>query len=311
MNVLITGGSGFIGSHLADTLLARGDKVLVIDNFLTGRRDNLKPHDNLELVEGSIVDRDLVMSLFERFKPEVVVHAAASYKDPDNWEEDSRVNVTGTVNVVQAAKKYDTKRVIYYQTALCYGLVPMEQPITLNHPLVLEGSSYAISKTAGERYIALSGIDFISFRLANAYGPRNISGPLPTFYHRLTDGKGCFTVDTRRDFIYVQDLVDCTVLAIDGKGECGAYHISTGSDFSIDELYTETVKALKLDPAPEAEKRERNPDDTYTILLDPSKTQQDFGWNVTVELTDGVEKTIDYYKEFGITETFTHLKHSD
>lgn len=311
MKVLITGGAGFIGSNLADRLLARGDEVLVIDNFLTGRRDNLKPHDRLKLVEGSIVDRELVMQLFEEFRPEVVVHAAASYKDPDNWEEDSLANVAGTVNIVQAAQKVECRRVIYYQTALCYGLKPIEQPITLNHPIMLEGSSYAISKTAGERYIDLSGIDYISFRLANAYGPRNISGPLPTFYHRLTNDKGCFVVDTRRDFIFVSDLVDCTILAIDGKGKRGAYHISSGSDFSIEELYNETVKALKLDPAPVVDKRERNPDDAYTILLDPSRTNEDFDWKVSIPLEYGVEKTIEYYREYGIEETFTHLKHDD
>jgi UDP-glucose 4-epimerase len=84
MKILITGGAGFIGSHLADSLLQRGDEVLVIDNFATGRRDNLTPHKNLELVEGTIADNKLVHSLFNDFKPEIVVHAAASYKDPDN-----------------------------------------------------------------------------------------------------------------------------------------------------------------------------------------------------------------------------------
>ena len=82
------------------------------------------------------------------------------------------------------------ERLLYFQTALCYGTQPIEQPITLDHP-IRPDSSYAISKTAGEQYIELSGLDFVSFRLANAYGPRNISGPLPTFYHRLTEGKPC------------------------------------------------------------------------------------------------------------------------
>ena len=98
------------------------------------------------------------------------------------------------------------------------ALQPLEQPITLAHPIRPEGSSYAISKTAGEQYIALSGLDFVSFRLANAYGPRNLSGPLPTFFQRLTQGKPCFVMDTRRDFIFVDDLVDVVVKAIDGEG---------------------------------------------------------------------------------------------
>jgi len=311
MKVLITGGAGFIGSHLADRLLARNDQVLVIDNYATGRRDNLKPQANLKVVEGTIADSGLVHSLLDEFQPEVVVHAAAAYRDPDDWAEDARTNVLGSANVVQAAKRTGAKRLIYFQTALGYGLKPIEQPITLNHPLKPEGSSYAISKTAGEQYVELGGLDFLSFRLANAYGPRNLSGPLPTFFQRLTTGKSCFVMDTRRDFIFVSDLVDCVIKAIDGRGSAGYYHISSGSDYSIKELFDATVKALDVSLDGEVEVRPRNPDDAYTILLDPSKTNQTFDWQVTTPLEDGVRAAIDWYKENGITQTFTHLKQEE
>jgi UDP-glucose 4-epimerase len=311
MKVLITGGAGFIGSHIADRLLARGDRVLVIDNYATGRRDNLTPQQNLTVVEGTIADAALVFEQFEKFQPEVVVHAAASYRDPDDWEEDALTNVTGSANVVQASKRLGVKRLVYFQTALCYGLKPLEQPITLEHPIRPEGSSYAISKTAGEQYIMLGGLDFQSFRLANAYGPRNLSGPLPTFYQRLTSDKPCFVMDTRRDFIYVQDLVEVVIKAIDGAGASGAYHISSGSDYSIKELFDATVKALDVKLDKDVEVRERNPDDAYTILLDPSKTNQDFDWQISTPLEKGVRAAIDWYRENGITQTFTHLKQVD
>ena len=310
MKVLITGGAGFIGSHLADRLLARGDDVLVIDNYATGRRDNLTPHPKLTVVEGTIADRDLVDQTFKAFGPDAVVHAAASYKDPTDWVEDARTNVWGSANVSQATKAVGAKRLIYFQTALCYGLHPMEQPITLSHPIRADGSSYAISKTAGESYVALGGTEFLSFRLANAYGPRNLSGPLPTFFHRLSEGKKCFAMNTRRDFIYVQDLVDVVERALDGKGEQGYYHISTGGDYSIKELYDETVKAMSLD-LPPVEVRERLPDDVFSILLDPSKTQKDFAWKPATPLTEGVKQAIDYYRTHGISQTFTHLKQSE
>ena len=187
--ILITGGAGFVGSHLADRLLQKGDTVLVIDNYATGRRDNLTPNPNLTIIEGSISDSKLVNETFDQFQPDYVVHAAASYKDPNNWEEDALTNAAGTAIIVQASERLNIKRLIYFQTALCYGLHPVEQPITLNHPINPSGSSYAISKTAGEHFIFLSSLDFVSFRLANAYGPRNMSGPLPTFYSRLTSGK--------------------------------------------------------------------------------------------------------------------------
>ena len=307
MRVLITGGAGFIGSHLADRLLARGDEITVIDNFATGRRDNLEPRAGLTLIEGSIADAKTVEEAFASANPSIVVHAAASYKDPNDSVEDARTNVVGTARIVRAAQAAGVTRLIYFQTALCYGLHPTEQPITLGHPIRPEGSSYAISKTAGEQYVMLSDLDFISFRLANAYGPRNISGPLPTFFQRLTTGKACFVMDTRRDFIFIDDLVDVVVKAVDGQGRKGAYHVSSGSDYAIKELFDETLNALNLTLASPVEVRPRGADDVFSILLDPRKTNDDFEWRVTTPLRDGVSRAIHYYQAKGITQTFTHL----
>jgi UDP-glucose 4-epimerase len=308
-NVLITGGAGFIGSHLTDRLLKRGDNVLVIDNFATARRDNLpSAHEGLTLVEDTIADGDLVERVFAEFRPEVVVHAAASYKDPDAWAEDSVTNAVGTANVVRAAQQVGAGRLVYFQTALCYGLHPTEQPITVTYPLDPKDSSYAISKTAGEYYVRLSGLDWISLRLANVYGPRNLSGPLPTFFHRLTEDKPCFVMDTRRDFVFVDDLVAVAMKAIDGGGESGVYHVSSGSDVSIEELFDATLAALDIELDEPVEVRPRGEDDAASILLDPSKTERDFEWAARTPLNDGVARAVAYYRDFGISETFTHLK---
>ncbi len=309
MKVLITGGAGFVGSHLADRLLARGDDVLVIDNYATGRRDNLpETAPGLRVIEGDIAVTALVDEAFAEFGPEVVVHAAASYKDPNDWVEDVRTNAIGSANVTKAALAAGARRLIYLQTALCYGLHPIEQPITLDHPIRPGGSSYAISKTAGEQYIALSGIDYISFRLANAYGPRNISGPLPTFYSRLTSGKSCFVMDTRRDFVYISDLVDVLEKAIDGRGRTGPYHVSSGGDYSIAELFDATIAAMGITLDQPVEVRPRGEDDAFTILLDPGATNRDFDWQTSVPLETGVARAIAYYRTYGITDTYTHLK---
>ena len=188
MKIFLTGGSGFLGSHLADRLLDRGDQVLVIDNYATGRRDNLSPRDGLTVVGGSIADPALVQRIFDEFRPEHVVHAAASYADPDDWSEDIATNVLGTANVVTVSRAAGVERFIYLQTALCYGLHPLEQPITLEHPLQPEGSSYAISKTAGEQYIQLSGLDYISFRAGEHVWTKEFEWPaadlLPETEHR-------------------------------------------------------------------------------------------------------------------------------
>ncbi|MDX2053513.1 MAG: SDR family NAD(P)-dependent oxidoreductase [Polyangiaceae bacterium] len=312
MKVIVTGGSGFIGSHIVERLLQAGSEVVVIDNFSTGRRDNLAPHAKLKVIEGTIADRDLVNKMFADFQPDQVVHAAAGYKDPDDWYEDAMTNVVGTINLAKAALAHKVQRFIYFQTALCYGLHPKEQPITITYPRHAEGSSYAFSKTAGEEYIELSGLDFLSFRLANAYGPRNLSGPLPTFYQRLTAGKACFVMDTRRDFIFVDDVVEVAIRALNGQGKKGHYHISSGSDFSIKELFDATLTALDIKLDAPVEVRPRGADDAFTILLDPSKTNADFGWKASTPLTEGVKRAIEYYRKFGITQSYTHLRmHED
>ena len=115
-------------------------------------------------------------------------------------------------------------------------------------------------------------------------------------------------MDTRRDFVYVDDLIDCIIKGIDSKAK-GAYHISSGSDHSIKELFENTLQALKINVPVSV--KPRLPDDTYSILLDPSKTIKDLKWKPTVKIKEGVRRTIDYYKDFGIEETFTHLKKFD
>jgi len=306
MKVLITGGGGFIGSHLADRLLADGDEVLALDNFATGRRRNLAERDGLTLVDGDIADRAAIGRVFDDFGPEAVAHAAASYKDPDAWGEDARTNSLGGANVVEACREAGVGRIVYFQTALCYGTQPLEQPITLEHP-IRPDSSYAISKTTAEQYIALSGIPWVSLRLANIYGPRNMSGPPPTFFQRLSDGKPCFVMDSRRDFIYVDDLIEVVLAALRGTGD-GAYHVSTGSDYSIKEMFEAVTEAMGIELEEEVEVRPRPPDDAPSILLDPSRTKADFGWEAKVPLHDGIRRAIEWYRENGVGETYTHLR---
>jgi UDP-glucose 4-epimerase len=305
--VFITGGSGFIGSHLTDRLLSRGDQVLVLDNYATGRKENLTAQAGLEVVEGSVADATLVADLMKRFRPEVVVHAAASYKDPENWAEDARTNALGTVHVVQASREVGVKRLVYFQTSLCYGLHPRENPITVDHPNFPGATSYALSKTCGEDYVRLSGLDYVSLRLANTFGPRNISGPLAIFYQRLTNGQPCFVVDSRRDLLFIEDLMRLVLPVVDGQGK-GIYHAATGRDYSIKELYDAVVAALGLELKQEVEVRPRGKDDAATLLLDTSRTYQDFGWKAETNLSQGVRKAVAYYQEFGVTNTFTHLR---
>jgi nucleoside-diphosphate-sugar epimerase len=310
MKTLITGGLGQIGSHIAEMMLERGDKVLVIDNLATGRREHLAEHQNLNVVIGSIADNELVRKCFVDFKPDSVVHTAASYKDPNDWYNDSLTNCVGGSNVIQAAKEHDVKRFVYFQTSLCYGLKPLEQPITLSHPKFPASTSYAITKTANEDFLEISGLDFVTFRLANVVGPRNVAGPLPIFYQRLKDGKQCFVTKSRRDFVFVKDLARVVLKACDGVGH-GAYHFSSGSDVAIEELYNAVVKAMSFSEFPQPEIKELGADDVVSILLDPSRTFEDFGEFEFTPIEETVAQAIEYFEEHGTLGEYTHLRLKD
>ena len=307
MKVLVTGGLGQIGSHITEMLLARGDSVLVIDNLATGRREHLIDNKNLKIVIDTISNKKKLSELFQDFKPEVVIHTAASYKDPNDWYNDTLTNCVGGSNIVALSLENNVKRFIYFQTSLCYGLKPIEQPITLNHPKFPASTSYSITKTANEDFIEISGLDYVTFRLANVIGPRNVAGPLPIFYQRLKDNKKCFITKSRRDFVFVKDLAKIVLKACDGVGN-GAYHFSSGTDVSIKKLYDSVVKAMNIKNYPEPDVKELSPDDVFSILLDPERTFKDFGEINFTPIETTVDEAIKYFEQHGTLGEYTHLK---
>jgi len=307
LRTLVTGGAGFLGSHISDLLLAHKEHVLVIDNLATGRVRNLEPIDRLEFVEGTIADRGLVDESFERFRPEVVIHAAAAYKEPDNWQEDILTNIAGTSYIAEAARRCGTDRIIYLQTSLCYGH-PVMSPIPVEHPQN-PFTSYAISKTAGEYYIMLSGVPYVSLRLANIYGARHFSGPIPAFYKRLREGKCCHVTDTRRDFTHVDDFVELIRKILYEKPDVsGAFNVCTGSDVTIEELHRLMATTMGLEVTNPIDVTPPAPDDVATLLLDPSMTRRTFGWTAATSLDEGLRMLIRWFDEHGVQKAHTHLK---
>lgn len=295
MRVLVTGAAGFIGSHLSEALLAEGHSVVGVDNLLTGRRDNFPAGGRLHI--GDITKPlDWLDGHWD-----VIYHCAASYADRDAWERDARTNVVGTINVVREALA-SRARLIYFQTSLCYGLKP-RSPVRIYDPIEPRGS-YAVSKTAGEQYIRDSGVEYVSLRLANIYGPRNLSGPVPTFFKRLDEGAPCTVVDSRRDFVYVGDLVQVALSAA-GMGR-GAFHVASGADVAIADLYDAVGRSMGIEP-PEPTRVPRGPDDAPTILLDPVETQMTYGWRATTPLAEGIDAAVRWYRSHGVARTFTHL----
>lgn len=299
MRVLITGIAGFIGSHLAEALLAEGHSVAGIDNLTTGRADNV-PAGAAFTVGDIRFPRDFPVGEWD-----VVYHCAASYKDRADWESDASVNVGGTINVIREARG---SRIVYFQTSLCYGPHPVS-PVDVDAPLNPVGS-YAVSKTAGEAYIRDSGTPYVSLRLANMYGPRNLSGPVPTFYQRVKAAEPCTVVQSRRDFVYVGDLIEVAVQA--ATVGSGPYNIASGTDRSIEELFQHLVIAAGV-PGAKRTVIPRGHDDVATLLLDPTRTAATYRdghnrpWATSTPLQEGIEQAIAWYEQHPVTETYTHL----
>ena len=289
----MTGVAGFIGSRIADAMLGHGHEVAGVDDLSTGRHGNVAA--GVDFIEGDIRNG------IPQDRWDVIYHCAASYRDRGDWERDASVNVGATIRVVREAQRCGAK-VVYLQTSLCYGPEP-ESPVQVGAPLDPRGS-YAVSKTAGERYIMDSGVPFVSLRLANVYGPRNLSGPVPVFWKRLSEGRPCTVVDARRDFVYVDDMV--WVAALSATQGSGVYHVSHGADVSIAALYRAVGDAMGIDAAG-AEAVPRGPDDVATLLLDPARTRGEFGWEARTPLEEGVRRAVEWYAENGVTATYTHL----
>ena len=305
MRILITGGAGCLGSNLIEYWLPKGHEILVIDNFATGKREVVPEVDRLQVVEGSIVDEALVESCFSSFKPDIVVHAAASYKDPDDWQTDADTNVIGSAVVVRASERHKVKRLVNFQTALCYGR-PTEVPIPVDHS-VAPFTSYGISKTAGERYVLMGDLPTVSLRLANVTGPRLAIGPIPTFYKRLKAGQGCFCSDSKRDFLDMQDFLEFMDLAIKDGAPTGVFNISTGEANSIKEIFDLVTAHLGL-PAQDVPVVPVGDDDVPVVVLDASKTCEAFGWEPKNGFESIITRQLEWYDAHGVNDVYSHLK---
>ena len=305
MRILITGGAGCLGSNLIEHWLPQGHQIFVIDNFATGKREVVPEVDGLTVREGSIADEALVNDCFSQFRPDVVIHAAAAYKDPDDWVEDSRTNVIGSAYIARAAKTHGAMRLVNFQTALCYGR-PQQLPIYASHPTA-PFTSYGITKTAGEQFMLMSGVPTLSLRIANVTGPRLAIGPIPTFYKRLKAGQNCFCSDTSRDFLDMSDFSNFMDMAIEADAPTGVFNVASGEVHSIKEIFDIVTDYLglgvkELPVVPPAA------DDVPVVSLDASETTLAFGWKAQIAFTETIRRQLAWYDKHGVTDVFSHLK---
>lgn len=305
MRILITGGAGCLGSNLVEHYLPKGHEILVIDNFTTSKREVLPALPGLTVIEGSIVEPKLVCRCFKEFGPSHVIHSAASYKDPDNWREDTRTNIIGTINVAEAARQAGVDRLINFQTALCYGR-PQMVPIPVDHP-TRPFTSYGISKMAGEQYLMLSDLPVVSLRLANICGPRLSIGPIPTFYKRLKAGRKCFCSDTLRDFLDMQDFFDLMDLLMTGETPSGVFNVSTGEGRSIKDVFEVIVDYLGVELRESVPIVPAGEDDVPAVVLDSTVTHAKLGWRARIGFEETIRRMLQWYDVHGVSDVYSHL----
>jgi nucleoside-diphosphate-sugar epimerase len=309
-NWLLTGGAGFIGSHIAEELLKRGEKVRVLDNFSSGKRENLDFKEgylsNLEVIEGDIRDIGLLKGSLKEI--DYVLHQAAlrsvpkSFHDPGAYDE---VNVKGTMNLLIASKEAGIKRLVFASSSSVYGEredLP-ERETDLPNPL----SIYAATKLNGEHYCNvfsnLYGLSTVSLRYFNVFGPRQslenkYAVVIPKFINSFIKkepppiyGDGLQS----RDFTFVTDVVNANILAATVKEAQGVFNIAGGGANTVLELF-EIIKGIfKVDLEPEF-KASRAGDVKHT-LADIGRAKELLGYNPKVGFKEGVMITAEWFKE--------------
>ncbi len=303
MRVLLTGGAGFIGSHVAERLLARGHQVDVVDNLSSGKRENVP--EGARFCEEDI--RSGCEGVFRDFRPEVLCHQAAqmdvrrSVLEPDF---DADVNVLGTVRLLQNCLKYGVGRVVFASSGGAIYGDQNEFPAAEDHPQY-PVSPYGVSKLAGERYLHFYhvqyGVSYAALRYANVYGPRQdphgeagvvaiFSGNLAA--QRISTIYG--TGEQTRDYVYVGDVAHANVLAVEDDPPSGAYNVGTAVETSVNELYR-LLQGLSGKDLP-ARYGPAKPGEQLRSSVDPARASRVFGWRPEVKLVAGLEETLRFFE---------------
>ena len=291
--IIVTGGAGFIGSHIVDALLGFEEKVTVIDNLVSGTRDNLP--EEADLLDLDIADPGVVEAIAD-LRPEAVIHAAAqvsvatSMHDPNR---DLEVNVQGTANVLAGAKVAGCGRFVFVSTGGgIYGEADGADEATLPRPK----SYYGAHKYLAERYVEISGLSYAIARLANVYGTRQRSdlegGVVTIFMERLRKKQPLLihgTGEQRRDLVYVADVVSA-ILAMQRNERVGTWNVGTGVSTSVLELLSTLEE--QIEPAVEVRHGPSRPGDVGESRLSVDLIAEDLGWRPEYDLAEGIADTL-------------------
>lgn len=304
--VLVTGGAGFIGSHIVEELLKQGYEVAVVDNLSTGKKKNIDIK-KIDFFYEDILNYDGLKGVFRCFSPEYVIHQAAQVSVSTSLKEMSRdasINIMGSLNIIQLSNEFKVKKIIMASTAAVYGN-PEHIPIDLNHKLSPE-SPYGLSKATVEKYLSLNytvnQLPYVILRYANVYGPRqdsNGEGGVVAIFSNQFSRKEQPTIfgsgNQTRDFIYVKDVACANIQAI-LYGENEIFNISTKTQVTINELFKmlRNIYGISSDFNP-IFAPVRNGDIQKSTLCN-KKTIQKLNWKPKVKLSEGLATTVAYYK---------------
>jgi len=304
MKILVTGGAGFIGSHVVDGYLAEGHEVLIVDDLSTGNIANLNP--NAPFRQVSILS-DEFQALVDDFRPDVINHHAAQIAVPASIEDpidDAQRNVLGSLAVFEAARRVGVSKVINISSGGAMYGEPQRLPCDEDHS-VLPESPYGMSKFAAERYLdlyhRLYGLNYTTLRYGNVYGPRQDphgeAGVVAIFTERMLQGRPCTifgTGEQERDFVYVGDVVRANLLALE-RGDGQAYNIATGQPTTVNQVFEALKNASDYDLEPEY--APAKPGEVFRIYLDVRRAEEQLGWRPEVSFTEGVELTVRSFTE--------------
>jgi UDP-glucose 4-epimerase len=298
MKSLVTGGAGFIGSHIVDLLLEEGHDVAVVDNLVGGRRNNVNPSARFYREDIRSTEFRQIMRLE---KPEVVFHEAAQMsvkKSTDDPIYDAQVNVLGLLNVLESCTAVGVRKVVFASSGATYGN-PDYLPLDEQHPL-RPASPYGITKMVAEHYLAYyaldRGLQFTALRYGNVYGPRQDAhgeaGVIAIFTTQLVSGRTPvihWDGEQVRDYVYVGDVARANVLAATA-GDGGTYCIGTGAGTSVNTVYAELCNALGVHVTPDHAPRRAG--DLRAAYFDTARARRDLGWQASVSLEQGMVRTV-------------------
>jgi UDP-glucose 4-epimerase len=303
MKILVTGGAGFIGSHVVDTFLSAGHDVVVVDDLSTGRRENLNPKATFYQVD---IRSPELTKVFGREKPDAVSHQAAKANVRESMEKPllyADVNVLGSLNVLENCRKHGVKKVIYASTGGAVYGEPQYLPVDENHP-INPLDPYGASKHHVEHYLHLYWLNYkiayTALRYPNVYGPRQDpfgeAGVVAIFTNKMLKGEQAIingSGEQERDFVYVGDIARANLLALD-HGDNGIYNIGSGLGTNINTIFAELKQATgyKL-PAVHGPAKLG---EVFRIYLKADKARQELGWQPTVSLSEGLQKTVDSFR---------------